>query len=185
MKNIILIFALLLVNLFAKAQKEVSVAFNDVATGNNISLKYGLYLSPKNQVEFGVKYHLNPSGNNLRNNTFYKNIHTQNEWQNWGLEGSFYRDVTPENFKIRLRLLYNVQYTYAGVALKSELSPPAHFIENNIGLNLKAPITEKMFMNVSAGGGVLLVRDYQNNGFSENTWELSRFLSFGISYQIK
>lgn len=206
-KKIIFLFCLLPNLLFS--QQGINLSFNVVHAGKNLALKYSKQITPKKEILFGLKYHLNPNPvKYFDNNYTYKAIYAFNIGQHLGPNFTYYYGEISSKNRAKFRFFYDLQYTYAGTrnlyyfysknpdpnskdAIYRKLlkdKRPIHMLEQNIGINFKLPLTDKYNLLLSLGSGIVFFADKFNHFKAPNyelDWEFNPvYVSVGITQLI-
>lgn len=200
-------FQLLLLSSVIHGQ-SVSINYNDVDIGRNVSILYHTK-GGRHQFSGGIKVHINSQVHDNQNHVFRKRIYASNFKEHIGLQFGYNYNL-PLNHKNRLLLFYDNQFTIAGK--KGEVFLPAGFLggtplyekhviefqelkalEQHIGIGLRTGVWEDFYLNFRIGGGVALFWDvpfeiapnqYHMAGARKLNWEFGRLLSIGIEYEL-
>ena len=198
MKLFIIFFSLLTSTSFY-AQNSLSISFNRVHTGNNISVRHSLFSKGKNELAVGLKYHFNRYPIHHENNLFYKAIDAKNFIQHLGPDVRYkynFKKLKSENI---IYLYSNVQYTYAGTSnvfynpignkiykrIDVEFTP-MHMIEQHIGIGLSTKLTNNIYFNINCGIGAIFLWNIDERiwlGAYHHDWSVARGFSVGLNYK--
>lgn len=210
MKKILIRIIPLLLSLNLNAQKEINISLNFIHAGKNLALKHSWLLTPKKEIALGLKYHINRNPAVYFNNNYtYKAIHAHAFGQHFGPNLTYWYGLISSKSKTKFRFFYDFQYTYAGTKNvyyfytrnpnpdgKEEIytridkgNLPINMYEQNIGLNVKLPLTEKLKLNLSLGTGIVIFVDNNNNVTTNSSnvdWEFNPvYSSIGLTFQYK
>ena len=187
--------------------QSISINYNDVHIGQNISL---LFHTKKEKHQFygGVKYHLNRIAHDNQNNIFRNRFYASNFIEHLGVQVGYNR-IIPINNKNNLLIFYDNQLTVSGT--RGENFVPFSTIgntivyhqfimefqkikalEQNIGIGLNVGLNDYFSVNFKIGGGIAFFWDipfeFAPNQFyigKSWDWEFSEFISVGVEYALK
>jgi hypothetical protein len=194
----LLLFFLFITQVFF-AQQGITLSYNNVHTGRNVSIRHSIITNKKSDLSVGLKYHFNRYPIHDDNNLFYKAIDAKNAIQHFGIESQYSRII--KKAKNPFRFFYNAEYSYAGTSnvfyfptdkkniyRREDIEFKAmNMLEQNIGLSLSPKLSKNIFLNLNMGGGIIyfwridkgIIANYSNH----TLWSFSKILSVGFTYQ--
>lgn len=192
-------YILLYTSLHSYGQKSLSINFNKVHTGNNISVRHSLYSDDKNELSLGLKYHFNRYPTHFENNLFYKAIDAKNFIQHFGPDVQYKYNLKKLGSENIIYLYSNIQYTYAGTSnifynpienksykrVNVEFKP-MHMIEQHLGVGLTSKLTKSIYFNINCGIGAIFLWDIDERiwlGAYHHDWSVARAFSIGLVYK--
>jgi hypothetical protein len=175
----------------AFAQQNIAVTFNQVFTGNNISVRHSIISHAKHQVSVGLKYHFNRKPKYENGNLFFKAIDAKSTLQHIGLEAEYANNLLLIKQKYNIYVYTNYQYTFAGTNTvlsnrKIVAFDPMNIVENNVGVGLCAKIIKNVYVNIKGGVGYAYLWGIDEQlffGEKNATWSISRNFSIGLNYK--
>lgn len=208
MKKILVVLGtIILINLspvISIAQTEISLAFNYVDIGRNLSLS-GTKSFSRHKIQVGIKYGINSFEHDNQNNLFKKRFFATDFIEHWGAILGYQYAFKPINNYVIPFLLYEMQLTNShtrndwvfpvgydtdgNVLYRKYLDylGPTVALENYIGFGLNISLSEHLFITQKAGGGIaLFYKTDPTYAFKNNrSWEFGYMLSLGLAYRFK
>lgn len=166
MKNIVLLF-LLFLSFNLNAQWSLESSYNSTNVGRNVNLllKRNLGQNDLFTVYGGLKYHIGSSAllNQKNDRTYWKNFYPTSLRQNIGFTLGGEVNI-PVNEHVSFFGFLDYQYTRSDVrqnSFTSGVSFREDVIANefNLGIGLKADLTERIGFIIRGGGGVGFIKD--------------------------
>ena len=203
----ILIFGFAILNILALNGQALSLNYNSVDIGRNVSLLYQ-FGGEKHQFYGGLKYHINRVIHDNQNNVFRKRFHASNFKERLGLQIGYNR-VISINERNSLLFFYDNQFSILGT--KGVNYTPIGYLEDQvlytrwvlayqeiksmeqyIGIGFRAGLLKNIFLTMKLGGGVALFWDipfeYAPNMYVASNkldWEFGGLISVGLEYKFR
>ncbi len=186
------------------AQTDLTLAFNDVYIGRNISAT-ATYQIKKHRILAGIKYGINSFEHDNQNNMFKNRFFATNFLEHWGLVVGYQRSINVNKPNFELFWFYEFQFTNSHVRIDHNAAwkanaagdliwhdrneafyGPTIALENNIGIGMNIQLSDRFFLTQKAGFGGVNYRNIQERFMFRNSlWDFSYLLSIGITYRLK
>lgn len=197
------IFFIMIIVPKIKAQNDVTLAFNSVEIGRNMSLIYSKSLN-RHRIIAGIKYSINSFVQDNQNQVFIKRFFAINFKEHWGLVLGYQYALKKMN-AIEPYLFYEMQFTNSHtrnefvnpVAIDDNgtvyyvkrivLFGPTIALGNYVGIGINIPLLDYLSISQKAGFGITLFYNTDPSFVFENnrSQEFGYILSFGIMYRLK
>jgi hypothetical protein len=165
--------------------QSISLNYNSVHIGRNISALYGYSLDENHQIYGGLKYHINTIIRTNRSYIFKKSFHAYNFKETIGLQIGYSYNIPLKNGN-ELFAFYDNQFTIAGTRGVASIEYPFKAMEHNIGIGLRAGLWENLFATFKIGGGITHYWHIPNTYLlGDNNWEFGGIISAGFEYKLK
>ena len=186
-----------------KAQDNITVAFNSVHTGRNLSMTYSKRFN-RHRIIGGIKYNINSLVQDDQNELFKKRFYATNFEEHWGLvlgykyslkklnaiEPYFFYDVQFTNSHTRNKFVTPVAQDENGTfyyVKRLVFMGPTIALDNYIGLGIDIPLFDNLLISQKVGfGGSFYFNTDPGYVFENNrSQEFGYMLSIGVSYTFK
>ncbi|WP_417590008.1 hypothetical protein [Owenweeksia hongkongensis] len=202
------IFPLLIV--FANAtlaQVDITSAFNSTYSGRSIILSGSAYLNPKNEIGIGIRYNINKlAHNDDQNNVFLKRQFGTEFKHHWGITAFYHHYIFKDLNCVKPFVFYDFQYSKSPTRNRMflpafedeelgtlyyeviEYFGPFTWLENNIGVGIKAKITNRLYLNQKIGVGAIFIlgKDEKRPITYDNfEWDFAALIQVGLAYRLE
>ncbi|NJN77132.1 MAG: hypothetical protein HC803_01400 [Saprospiraceae bacterium] len=170
--------------------QSISLNYNSVHIGRNVSALYNYSLDEHHQIYGGLKYHINTIVRSNQNYAFKKSFHAYDFKQTLGLEFGYHYNIPIKNGN-ELFGFYDNQFTFAGTRSVASIKEPFKAMEHNFGVGLRAGLWKNLSATFKMGGGIALFWNLPfltlpSNSLFDNriNWEFSGIISAGFEYDL-
>ncbi len=165
-------------------QNLIGIQWNDTHIGHNMGV---FYEASAGDLTIGVGLTaLLDNVPDATGNVYLKKAYGKNLKEKMGLNFSLSYPIYQYKESFVLRGLYRAFYANTRFSWEGDYSPRFVSHEHYLGLKVDIPISNRVVLTQSAGGGVAYIRDIRAISFSDGIFgnsELSYFVSVGLGYR--
>jgi len=164
----------------AFGQSMIGIQWNDTDIGHNMGIFY-----ETSAGDFKIGVGLTALLDNVPDavgNVFHKRAYARSPKEKIGLNFSFSYPFYQHNDNFVLGGIYRAFYAntrFGRETYRERIISHEHYL----GLKVDIPISNRLVLTQSAGGGMAFFNDLHRSGVF-GTWELSYFVSVGLGYKI-
>ncbi len=205
MKKILstLLFSLFVISL--KAQADLSVNYNNIHSGNSISILISKKINQDIELGGGVRFNINSlKHSDDQQNIFYNRLFATKPYHFIGIDGFINRYIFQEWNKVKTFIFYDLQMCYSttrnrlffpigqltnGNYIYEEVITgfgPFLWVENYLGLGFKVDLFKSFFLTQRIGFGVDLMfgEDVHLSAMSDKfSWEFGEIINVGLGFK--
>lgn len=188
-KKCLIMLSFAMFSLSILSAQSISINYNSVHIGRNVSALYNYSLNIHHQIYGGLKYHINTIERSNQGYVFKKQFHAYNFQEHIGLQIGYNYNIPIKNGNEFL-FFYDNQFTIAGTRGVISIKTPFKAMEHNLGIGLRASLWDNFSATFKIGGGIThfwnIPFEISPNNYligDSNNWEFGGIISSGLEYK--
>jgi hypothetical protein len=206
MKKYIMLFSVVVYSINSLAQYDLNINYNSTHSGRNVALTLSKEFNHNNEIGFAIRYNVNRlKHSDDQGNMFLKRLYATEFIQHYGIIGYYHHGIFNRLDCVKPFLFYDAQATYSttrnrmfipwdydinGDVLYKEMIEifgPFTWIEQCVGIGIKANIINSFYITQKIGFGVsfILGKEVKLLGtYDKFEWEFGGLINVGIGYRL-